>query len=280
MKNLKFDNKEYQLVQSWNEMTGKQFVRTCHIRGKHINDSTQEAFNASRIILFSILSNVPQNLINEITAVQWVDILPHLNFVFETPDLDHNPLKKISTGIFHNVIGPVGMLEHSTYEEMITADTFFTKASTTKDIEFLYRLFAVLYRPERLNLKSVQCNPEIWNGDTREPFNSTLAKTRAKQYQESVPFHYVVGVFLYYWSFREHVLVKQFKNLFIKPQSSGQQVVRQGNDYGWAGQLLEMSGKQFGDLKETGNTHWSTILMEQSRQIDIARNRESKKQTA
>lgn len=274
MKKLKFDDKEYQLVSSWDEMTGKQFVRTCHIRGEHINDTTQQAFNASRIILFSVLSNVPMKLIEEITAVQWVDILPHLNFVFETPNLTTNPFKKISTGFFKNVIGPAGMLDHSTYEEMITADTFFTKASEQKDVSFMYKLFAVLYRPERLNLHQEQMNPKTWNGDHREPFNSTLAKSRAAEYEKKVPFHYVVGVFLYYWSFRDQQLIKGFPNLFQKPVSSGTQVKRQGNDYGWAGKLLQMSGKQFGDYDSTKNQHWRTILVEESRQIDIARERE------
>ena len=87
MKQLKFNNQEYKLVSSWSEMSEKQILRTCFIRSKHLTDSDQIALNASRIILFTILTDVPKKLVEEITAEQWVDILPHLNFVFETPDI-------------------------------------------------------------------------------------------------------------------------------------------------------------------------------------------------
>lgn len=266
MKQLKFNDKEYKLVSSWDEMSEKQLLRTCYIRSKHLTDSDQVALNASRMILFSILTDVPQRLIEEINSSQWVDIVPHLNFVFETPDFTKNPLPKVSFGIFKKLIGPSGMLDHSTFEEMTVADTLFIRANQSKSIDLFYQLFATLWRPERNDLKSFKGNPETWNGDEREPFNSTVISTRVADIKKHIPFHYIVAAFIYYWSFRKNVLEKGFPNYFDGPKSSEE---KEGNDYGWAGPMLQLSeGAVFGNLDKTKKQHWKIVMIEISRQID------------
>lgn len=266
MKQLKFNDQEYKLVSSWDEMSEKQLLRTCFIRSKHLTDSDQVALNASRIILFSILTDVPQKLVQEITAVQWIDIVPHLNFVFETPDLSTNPIPKISFGMLKTLIGPSGMLDHSNFEEMTMADTLFIRANETKSIDLFYQLFATLWRPERKDLKQFKSNPEKWNGDVREPFNDMVTSSRMAEIKKKVPFHYIVAGFVYYWSFRKNTLEARFPNYFDGPKGSKE---KQGNDYGWAGPMLQLSeGAVFGNLDKTKKQHWEIVMVEISRQID------------
>jgi len=44
--------------------------------------------------------------------------------------------------------------------------------------------------------------------------------------------------------------------------------MKSGNDYGWAGTLLDYSGDKFGDFEKTKTTDWLALFVEMSRQMD------------
>lgn len=265
MKQLTINDKNYRLPSSWNEMSKKQFLKVCYVRSKNINEVSQLELNASRIIFFTILSGVPKRIIDKINASTWVDILPHMNFVVETPDLMNSPTPKISFGMFSSLRGPVGMLDHSSFDEMSAADTNFIRANQTGDLKYFYQLFATLWRPVRNDLHEFKHDPKNWNGDIREPYNSTVVSSRIDKIKKKVPFYYVIGAFMYYWSFRKNILEKGFPNYFDGDKSTD----KSANDYGWAGPLLELaSSGVFGNAKETRTQHWKLIMIEISRQID------------
>lgn len=262
MKTLKIDNNEYNLPESWSELTPKQFERVCSVRGQHINDASETALNASRMVLFYILSGVKMSIVSKITAHQWVDILPHMNFVFEVPDLKDNPMPIVKRFWSRtNLSGPVGMLKNSSAAEMVDADTAFVNGSNNKDVDKLYLLFAILWRPIRTDLEEFK-KTEEWNGDIREPFNQQLARERAAKYKKLIPEHIIFGAWIYYWSFRTHTLMAKFKKMFPKNNKSSP------SKYGWAGTLLEISGDKFGTFSETTRTNWYTILVELEREME------------
>ena len=75
--------------------------------------------------------------------------------------------------------------------------------------------------------------------------------------------------YMYYWSFRVHAL-EQHKVLFKKSESK---VERQGNDYGWAGTLMDLSDTIFGTIKETEQIHWREGVVFMQRELEKERER-------
>ena len=272
MVKMQINGRHRDLPSSWNDLNEEQFKRVCFVRAQHIHNENQQAVNASRMVLFHILSGLKTYIIEEITAIQWADILPHMNFIFDTPTLDHNPLPKVYVAGLGDLYGPEGMLDYSSFDEMISADKQFTTINTTEDEEQRYTLFAklffILYRPEHEHLAEFRKDPKRWNGDIREHFNSEIINERVKLYRGNVEFYKLVAAFIYYWSFRSNKLVAGFPNYFKEPDGDNED--RTGNDYGWADPLFEMSGDKFGTFEQTANQHWYTIMAEISRQIDKA----------
>ena len=146
------------------------------------------------------------------------------------------------------------------------ADTNFPRACNHGDHKLIYRLLATLYRPVRRDLKAFQASQK-WNGDIREPYNPHLATERAQLFEKSNVFHIAVAAFLYYQAFRNQKLMA-FKNVFTIPDADPKQ--RSGNDYGWAGTLLDLAKNgEFGPLEQTEQQPWSTILVSMSKNADI-----------
>ncbi len=63
--------------------------------------------------------------------------------------------------------------------------------------------------------------------------------------------------------------------MFEEPIVESEEVKKVGNQYGWAGTLLEISGDKFGDVKATKRTYWFEVFIELSRQMDILKKREA-----
>lgn len=267
MVTIKIDSQEFQFPQAWNELTPVQLDRVALIRAEYMDATDEQSMNAARMAAFKFLSGVRFSKFMNITSNQWYDLLPLMNFLFEAPSMEINPLRSIRVGarIYY---GPVGMLEGATYKEMIDADTIFAKAANTKSKEDMYLLMAIMWRQKRVDLSAFK-RSEKWNGDIRRPYNNPHAKELAKIFERKVSFHIAVLVFLYYWSFRNQMMA-QFANLFSDLEDDE----RQGNNYGWAGPLLEMSGGKFGTITETENTDWFTAMLHLSREMDLAEQRE------
>jgi hypothetical protein len=270
MVEIKIDEKQYRLKSSFTEFTEKELKIVCYLRSQNMNieELDQIKFNAVRITLFKLLSNVPMSLIERITAVQWVDILPHMNFVFKAPDFKTNPFPRLRIGA-NTYIGPSGMLDKSTVEEMSQADTAFIASSNGKEEDKLYLLAAILYRPQREDLAEFKKSKE-WNNDIREPFNIEKCKARVNEFKKLRSF-YVIAVYLYYFSFRENKLMK-FTRVFKKATEKQSDT---GTNRGWAGTLLEMAHLPvFGNIDQLIHQNWFTVVYEMDRQLEIKENQE------
>jgi hypothetical protein len=270
MKILKINDKEYYLKDKWSELTMREFNIVCASRSKYLFTSADMIeFNAIRISLFKFLTNVPNKIYNNITSVEWVDILPFLNCWFKTPTLEKSFYPTLRIG-FKKYYGPIGMCEAVTMEELAQVDTVFAKASNIQSKQALVELAAYLYRPKRSDISEFKRSSK-WNGDVREKFNVKHCKNRFKHFR-NLPDYKLVAIYLYYWSFREAHLLK-FERVF--KNTSGKS--GKSDNRGWAGTILEIAHLPvFGNMNEVSQQDWFTVLYEMDRQLEKAQELETK----
>jgi hypothetical protein len=163
------------------------------------------------------------------------------------------------------------MLDRISFYEMMQADTAFVAASNAKNIDKMYMLAAILYRPIRKDLAEFRNSPD-WNGDCREPFNKEMADERVKLIKK-IPFHEVVAIFLYYFAFHVNELVGN--PIFARIFKDGEPDL--GLNIGWLGTLLAVSNTKFGPLEQTKNQNWMLVLVDIANSMEIQENREIRK---
>lgn len=259
MKKLTINSEEYHLKSSFSEFTQLEFINVCQLLSKFINKQANAIeYNALRIAAFRILSDVPERYVNQITASQWVDILPHLDFVFlEEPILANQliPFVPVGKARFY---GPIGLMAKCTIEEFTLIETAFVKASNGKDAEQLAVMMSYMYRPERTDIRDFKKSTK-WNNDIREEFNAERCKSRIEDFKK-LPMNLLVANFIYFKSVRE----QRFKMLkYIFAESSGKIKI---DDRGWAGTLLDLSTTGvFGNYEEQAKQNWFTVMFELDR---------------
>jgi len=265
MKTILINDKKYDLVTSYSEMNSYQFLTISGLLGQNIfTERDMLELNSDRIAAFHLLTNIPFKILREIKAFEWADILPHMNYLYQVPDLKSNPIPKFQYSLFKTYYGPQGFFENCSIEEIVNADDAFVKAVTTKKEEHIFKLFAILYRPLRSDINQFKSSPD-WNGDNREPYNAQTMRERLELFSKlnsSFPY----AVFYLYFSFRTNRLLT-FKNIFSVPKNS--KTKTQVNNYGWAGTLMEMAETGvFGGLDETKKVNWFTFMVALSKKID------------
>lgn len=261
------------LPTSWNDLSKKDFLWIASTFSNLISlqssddESYANEYYASKILLINRLckSVLSKRQALEVTAYQYADLLPITDFLDRSIDLDkqHLPHFWIRGRKFY---GPSAGLRQSSFNEFINADTYFINIHKKKDPNLIYKLVASLYRPKQNQIRRKK-KANTWNGDLRAPFNENMIDALAKFFEKHLPPEKAQAILYFYWGFRnKHVM--QFENVFDEPDDSN--VIRVGNNYGWAGTLLELSGDKFGNITQTGETNWFSVFVEMSRQIDIA----------
>ena len=265
MKKLVINNKTYSLAESWGELNEKQFLRAAFLYANSLTEKSQETkeINAKATLMtfFHVATTptIPWKVYNDIPAYQWVDILHHVSWFFDTPKMQESPIKKIG-----KFFAPIKQLETSSLLEMVECENAFTDASNKQSTDKMYLLFAILYRPKRTELIKYKKSAD-WDGDVREPFNLKKCEERIPYIRKHISFHYIIAVYIFYWSFHENALIGGFPSLFANDETKP----KVGNDYGWAGIMLGMANTKFGTLDETGKQNWFTVFVEMNRQVDI-----------
>lgn len=260
MKQIKINSESYQLKSSFTEITTDEFLKICILRSQFIQkEASLVEFNAVRLPIFRILSNIPDAVFNKITAEQWADLLPHIDFAaIETPDFDKNlmPFVNIDGKIYH---GPIGLMDKCTAEEFTYIDTAFVRASNAKDTSALVQMFAFMYRPQRIDLDLFKASAS-WNGDVREEFNSEKCKSRIEYFTKVVPVHFLVANYLYF----KCVHVNRYQKLKYLFEKTSSKIFM--DDRGWAGSMLSLSHTGvFGNFAEQMKMNWFTVMVEMDR---------------
>jgi hypothetical protein len=273
---IEINGKQLQLPTSWNDLSKSDFLWIAKkfqnlIGLQNSNDETYaETYYATKILLVNRLCKkiLSRRQSLSITAYQYADLLPITDFLENEIDLDqqHIPFIRIRGRKYY---GPQTGLHYSTFNEFISADSYFINIHKKQDPLLLFKLIACLYRPKQKGIKAKKRN-QSWNGDIRSDFNENMIEARAKLFQKHLSPKTAHAILYFYWGFR-NVHVMKFKNVFEEPaETTSEDVVRVGNNYGWAGTLLELSGDKFGNIEETKGANWFSVFVEMSRQIDIA----------
>lgn len=278
-----YRGKEKIISTSWNDLTKSEFLLACKLFGS-INYSgrqwTEEEYYSAKCLLARKIIGIRYFEFFNMTAEELADIICVADFMNNPPDLSVNHFPSLIVGP-HKLYGPEERLSSSSFDEFISADTYFVKMINSKDIDLAYKLIASLYRQKQKDI-ALKKRLGTWDGDTRQPFNSKLIESRAKLIKRYLKKKYVWAILYFYWGFRQNEVLR-FENLFDKPpedENKNQEPKQEktGNQYGWAGTLLEISGQAFGNLKETSETNWFTVMVELSRQIDVEKKRELQRQ--
>lgn len=257
MKKITINNQSFQLKSSFSEITESEYLQICKFRSSYIAEkATITEFNAMRITIFYLLSDIPLNIFNKIISEQFVDLLPHVDFAaLKIPDLKTNLFPVIPS---LKMVGPIELMRTCTAEEFTLIDTAFVRASNQKKIDDLALMACFMYRPIRSDLEIFKKTKE-WNGDIREPFNSERCKSRLPKFK-NIPMEQLVAIFLYFASVRK----QRFQILKYLFADTGEKNFM--DNRGWAGSMLSLAHSGvFGNFEEQMKTNWFTVMVELDR---------------
>jgi hypothetical protein len=175
-------------------------------------------------------------------------------------------------GIFgKRYYAPAGMFEKCSMEEIAEADSAFVACSQSKNLDKLYLLVAILYRPKRNDLADFKKSIN-YNGDLREPFNSQHVRDTALILKKKLPLYKAIAVFLFYWHFREKEMINDavLKIIFQGTDK------KEGLDLGWLQTLIEVSNTKFGTFNETIQQNWLLVMYSIANEMDKAKQKAAK----
>lgn len=131
----------------------------------------------------------------------------------------------------------------------------YSKNQAFKNLFFL--LIATICRPEREDLKEFRTNLKLWNGDSREAFNNTIAEERAKEF-ESVAFGVLIAVFQY-WEAMNNRFIQRNEILF---EGDGDETPLFHNGEGCLSLLEDIAEESvLGDLERVHETNVTSLFM-------------------
>lgn len=113
----------------------------------------------------------------------------------------HNPVPSVK--LWKTYCGPQDQFNKITFAEYTDALRLYFLFDATKDIEILYLIAAVFYRP-RKSFLFIRKRLNNYNNDVRVEYNPNLIEKRAKQFKY-FPIGFVYGVFLLFASFQKFI---------------------------------------------------------------------------
>lgn len=189
---------------SWDEITTKQLLEIC----KTVNKN-QTAIHAEILIALKLFG-IPRNMFNLIGSENRYAILTLIKFIEEDRVFDKNLLPSF----WHRCrkfYGPNDEYDNIQGIEFAYAEDLYIKYKSTKEVEYLNELTALLYRPRRyFDIKD----------DIRQDFYTISAGKRAKLFK-SLPFEYKFAVYLNYEGWRNW-LINRYDVIFPVPKDLDQ----------------------------------------------------------
>jgi len=108
----------------------------------------------------------------------------------------HNPIPSFAP-VLTTFIGPSDSFMNVKWGEYTDALRAFYQFHATGDVEQLYLIAAILYRPKATNPKS--------SDDLREVYMSSEVEPRIELFKKVMPFGFIYGVFLFFASFKTFI---------------------------------------------------------------------------
>jgi hypothetical protein len=264
---INVNGKKHLIPNAWNELSALQlkafinlilvrFDQVFEIEGKSIFVRNEQKWNITRLSLLYYLLDLPKKVFRQLDEYQLDDLINGFNllkFLFEECKLTKNHVPFICS-YFQKLYSPGDDFSKIEGEEFSYADSQFIRYKQTKNVAFLDRLIAILYRKKDKNY-----NPEDSGSsdDLRESFNPKSIESRIKIVRK-IPLHKKLAILLWYEGSR-NLLPVRYPNIFTDEKQSD------ANNFGWVGVLLASSGGKFGSYNETKRTRLLLLLAESER---------------
>ena len=239
-----FKKKDIRLVRNlpskWEEITAD------HIRALAKARFLIEDLDEKRQYLVLRFLDIKPWVLSEIPLDDVETISTHINKLLGENTLAHWPLKSVFVGLHHQWIGPEIRGASMSFLEFIEADRYYTRFVSSRKMEWLDMLCAILYRP----VGNASLTDPDFNGDMRIPMNAYECKKRAlKCHRISAVDKYVI---LYqYEGFRNWI---QASYPMTFSESGGK------SKHGMGGLVISLAGQKFGDDKAVEQKKLHVIL--------------------
>lgn len=202
-------------------------------------------------------------------------------------DYTHNPVPSYRS-VFKTYYGPSDNFINMTFGEYREALRLFNDFNVTADLEILYLLAAVFFRPAK-SFHFIKKHLSNYDGDIREALNGNTLEKRAKVFKYA-HFGFIYGVYLLFASFQKYLVSAQIMwggktlDLSILFETSHEEkqesMTLPGIGMDSIAFAMAESGT-FGTVKEVDQTNfWQIIVrMYELRSNDIERQKKEKNAT-
>lgn len=183
-----------------------------------------------------------------------------LNFI-------HNPIPFFKP-LLKNYYGPSDSFLNVGFGEYTDALRLFYEFNATHDVELLYHIAAILYRPKK-SFHFIKKRLNNYDGDIREEYNPSFIEKRAKTFKYA-PYGFIYGVYLYFASFQKFISSAQVPwagkildlSILFSPDTSDDIVDIGKDDIGMDAVMFTMAESGvFGNKKELDNTSVWMVLV-------------------
>jgi len=194
------------------ECDAKQYIDFCELIFKMMCGTI--TYEELRVHAVYKLMNMKPKEENQDTELKFANIDMLSNLIDDFFDIDNQNQKSIKLNFIHNPIpsfapawktyfGPSDQFMNIGFGEYSDALRLFHQFNSSFDIDYLYALAAILYRPKKAFhfLKKHSIN---YDGDIREEYNSNLVEKRAKAFKIA-PHGFIYGVYLLFASFQKFI---------------------------------------------------------------------------
>ena len=271
---IEINNIKKFLPDSWNDLTHTELLTIFNLISQHIPTFV---FTKDEVPYFLRIEAAKYLLrIDDDFLKKWKDdcaedgelvFIDELNIVSQTvTSFLFNDKEEVELGLTRNpytrigyrsrkrkkyLYGPGDLLSNISLYELGTTFTLFEKYLKDQNDEHLNKLLAVLFRPSKPRTKkNIRSD---YNGDRRLPYQGyeTTVKWRIPIIKKWPP---LVKSLLFFWfSSCRNYIIEGHPNVFkIQPANNLERI---GNDYGWGGVLLSLSGGVV-NLKAVGDQPW------------------------
>lgn len=260
------------------ECTSKQYIDICGLIFLYQTQQiTHEDFKVQAV--YKLLDIKPSDavLTEEEDLQKWVNIVAISNlldsFFEENQDGQkvikqyyiHNPVPKIS--LFKTYFGPADQFKNITFWEYTDALRLFHDFSYSGDIELLYLIAAIFYRPAK-PFHFITKNFNNYNGDIRVDYNPHKIEARAKQFK-NLPIGFIYGVYFLFASYQKFISTnkivwggKEIDLSIIFTSDEKQEKLTEHESIGMDSVMFSMvQSGVFGNKKETMQTNnWELLV--------------------
>jgi hypothetical protein len=195
------------------ECNAKEYIDICDLIFKMMcGKLTMQEFKVHAIYKLFKMKAIDENLLPDDEQIKFSNIhdLSQLIDTFFEENQEHQQV--IKQNYIHNPVpsfrpllktfhGPTDQFENITFGEYNDALRLFLQFNTSGDIHLLYKITAILYRPQKSFL-FIRKRLNSYNGDNRISYNSNQVERRAKQLKYA-PFGFLYGVYLLFASFQK-----------------------------------------------------------------------------